>query len=345
MSETLRIAQIAPVARPVLGDSGGSIEQVVHLLTEGLVELGHDVTLFAAGNSRTSARLESVYPRGYRDDPTLWDWQFHETMNVASAFERAGEFDVIHSHAYHVALPFSRLTSTPVVHSAHVRLMPDVELAFRGQPQTWVVAVSEFHHRQLQGISAGVVHHGIDVESFPHSSTAGDYLLFLGQMERDKGPVEAIAAARRVGMPLLLAGPESDFYRQCVAPLVDGEQVTYVGSVGVRQRNQLLAGAAALLYPLQEPEPFGLVMIEAMACGTPVAAVAIGAVPELVDAGVTGALAPSAMELPAAVRISLTLDRDRVRDTAAQRFGHRRMVTDYVDLYRRVLLNSTAVVS
>lgn len=336
MGDGLRIAQIAPVAAPVSVDTGQSIEQLVSLLTEELVRRGHDVTLFATGDSRTSATLHSVYSRGYFDDPDLWDWRFHEMMNAAAAFERAHEFDLIHSHCYYFALPFTRLVSTPILHTDHVNLGLDVPAAYRRYPEVRVAAPSVSHSRQMSGVSTTVIHHGIDIDAFPFMPNRGDYLLFLGRMEPEKGPVGAVRAAGAVGLPLILAGPPSDYFYEEVAPLVDGVGVSFVGPVGSERRNQLLAGAAALIFPIQAPEPFGLVMIEAMACGTPVAAIPLGAVAEIVDPGVTGFLADDADSLPAAIRSCLSLDRRTVREAARRRFHYHRMVDEYEQLYASI---------
>jgi glycosyltransferase involved in cell wall biosynthesis len=224
-----------------------------------------------------------------------------------------------------------------VLHTDHVNLGLDVPAAYRRYPEVHVVAPSVSHSRQMTGVSTTVIHHGIDVDTFPFSSRRGQYLLFLGRMEWDKGPVGAIEAARAVGLPLVLAGPPSDYYEQEVAPLVDGDEVSFVGPVDTERRNELLAGAAALVFPIQAPEPFGLVMIEAMASGTPVAAVPLGAVPEIVDPGVTGFLADDAEALPAAIRSCLTLERRDVREATRRRFHYHRMVDEYEQLYSRIV--------
>ena len=340
MPERLRIAQVTPMGVPVRPDSPRSIEQLVWLLTEELVRRGHEVTLFATGDSQTSANLHAIYPRGYEEDADLWSWQFHETMHVASAFERAQEFDVIHSHVYHFALPFTRLVDTPVVHTYHILPDDDVVRAYARCPETQVVAISEYQRRVFNGASTvAVVHHGIDTGTFPFGSAVGDYLVFLGQIAPNKGPVEAIRVARRAGIRLVLAGPsdaESDYFRSAVAPLIDGREIEYVGPVTVRERNSLLAGAAALVYPILAPEPFGLVTIEAMACGTPVVAHGLGAVPEIVENGVSGYYAPDLELLAARVPATLALDRARVRQAAMVRFDYRRMVDGYEAVYRRL---------
>lgn len=322
---------------PIEPGAGDSIEQLVGLLTDELVRRGHDVTLFATGDSQTTAKLESVYRHGYERDEQLWDWYFHETLNAAAAFESAEEFDVIHCHDYHFALPFSWTTAKPSVHTYHVEMNPDVRSAYARYPQVCVVAVSEFQRSQLDGLAnVTVIPNGIDTAAFPFGSSPGEYLLFLGRMIEDKGPLEAIRVAGELGMPLVLAGPGSEHFDAQVAPHVDGERVRHVGPVSAEQRNQLLAGAAALLFPVVYPEPFGLVTIEAMACGTPVAATRLGAVPEIVEEGVTGSCADSPEGLAEATTRALSLDRARVRDRAAERFDYHRMVDAYEALYERV---------
>lgn len=322
---------------PIEPGAGDSIEQLVCLLTDELVSRGHEVTLFATGDSRTTARLSSVYEHGYDRDEELWDWYFHETLNAAAAFERAGEFDVIHCHDYHFALPFSWTTSTPSVHTYHVQMNPDVLAAYARYPQVCVVAVSEFQRSQLTELAnVTVIPHGIDTDAFPFGADGGGHLLFLGRMIEDKGPHEAIRVAHELDMPLVMAGPGGHHFDTEVAPHVDGKRVRHVGPVNVEQRNELLASASALLFPVLYPEPFGLVTIEAMACGTPVAATRLGAVPEIVDEGVTGSLAESAAGLAEATTRALALDRARVRRRAVERFDYHRMVDAYSELYGRV---------
>src|SRR5918999_1421452 len=184
-----RIAVLAPVAMPIRPGEGDSIEQLVSLLTEELVRRGHDVTLFAVGDSETTAELRSVYAHGYRENVEIWDWRVPETLNAASAFEQASAFDVMHSHSYHFALPFTRFVSTPVVHTYHVQLGPEVLEGFRRYPEAQLVAISDFQRRELDGFdSVPVIHNGIDVEAFPFSADGGQYLAFLGRMIPSKGP-------------------------------------------------------------------------------------------------------------------------------------------------------------
>jgi glycosyltransferase involved in cell wall biosynthesis len=330
----LRIAVLAPVAMAIRPGEGDSIEQLVSLLVEELVRRGHAVTLFATGASETSAELRSTYPHGYDESGDIWDWRLAETMHAARAFEQADEFDLIHSHAYHFALPFTRLVRTPVITTYHVEMDEDVLAAFAQYPEARLVAVSDCQlagMAPLEGVS--VIPHGIDTDAFPFSPDPGDYLLFLGRMIPDKGPVDAVRIAEQAGLPIVLAGPSSDYFAEAVEPLVDGERVRYAGRVGPQERNRLLAGAAALVFPNSYTEPFGLVMVEAMACGTPVVATAVGAAPEIVEPGVTGHIGTTAADLAELVGPTKALDRRRVRERAVERFGYARMVDDYEALY------------
>jgi glycosyltransferase involved in cell wall biosynthesis len=335
--DKLKIAQVAPVAMPVRPGQGDSIEQLVSLLTEELVRRGHDVTLFAVGDSETTAELRSIYPRGYREREEIWDWRVPETLNAASAFEQASTFEVLHSHTYHFALPFTRFVSTPVVHTYHVQLGPEVLEGFRRYPETQLVAISEFQRSELQGFDeVPVIHNGIDAGAFPFRAEGGDYLAFLGRMIPSKGAAEAVRIARELDFPLIMAGPSTDWFERDVRPAVDDRSIRYLGPVDPAARNELLAGAAALLYPITYPEPFGLVMVEAMACGTPVAAFGVGAVPEVVEQGVGGCWVPPNGNLADAVRSAVQLDRRGVREAAVERFDYRRMVDAYERLYRRL---------
>src|SRR5437868_3595080 len=231
MTRPLRIAQVAPVAGPVGPDSTQSIEQLVWLLTEDLVRRGHDVTLCATGNSRTSARLHAVYPRGYEHDESLWTWDFHDTAHVASVMERAGDFDVIHNHVYHFALPFVRLVDTPILHTCHVMPDDDVLGVFARYPEAHLAALSGYQKSAYRGVrDVAVVPNGIDLASFPFAAAKGEYLLFLGRLHPDKGAVEAIRLARQVGLPLVLAGPldeDREYFHTAIEPLIDGRTVRY----------------------------------------------------------------------------------------------------------------------
>jgi glycosyltransferase involved in cell wall biosynthesis len=333
----MRIAELAPVAMPVTPGEGDSIEQLVSLLTDELVRRGHEVTLFATADSVTSAELRSCHRRGYREDEELWDWRLPETINAAFAFEQAAEFEVIHSHTYHFALPFTRFVSVPTAHTYHVQLGPEVVRAFQFYPEANLVAISEYQRTLLAGLGdVPVIHNGIDTDSFPFRPGPGEYLAFLGRMIPSKGAPEAVQVARALEIPLILAGPATDWFEAEVRPAIDGGLVRYEGTIDSAGRTELLAGASALLYPINYPEPFGLVMVEAMACGTPVAAFGVGAVPEIVEQGVGGRWVAPGGDLAAVAKEAVTLDRRRVRDSAVGRFDYRRMVDGYERLYREL---------
>jgi glycosyltransferase involved in cell wall biosynthesis len=337
-ADRLRIGQIAPVAMPVRPGSGDSIEQLVGLLCEELVRRGHDVTLYATADSSTSARLRARRLKGYDEDDEVWDWQYSEMLHAAAAFEHAGDHDIVHAHDLHFAMPFARLVDVPIVETQHIAASPEIREAQRRAANVHVVAVSEQQRRSLgSGLDVSVIPHGIDVQAFPFADRGGDHLLFLGRMIADKGPLDAIRIARAAGRRIILAGPLVEGEETGLQSEVDGDQVQYVGRVDHRSRDRLLAGAGALLFPLRYPEPFGLVLIEAMACGTPVLGVAIGAVGEIVEDGVTGFTAPSADGLCDLVEPALALDRATIRARALERFDVRRMTDDYEALYRWIL--------
>lgn len=336
----LRIAQVAPVATAVPPPRSGSIEAMTSHLTEGLVARGHAVTLFATGDSTTTATLHATWTRGYRDDLELWTWELCELMNVAAAVERAGAFDLIHcqSEYFPMSLAFSRLVATPIVHTVHYAPSPEEVALWRRYPDAPFVAISAEQARRLDGLRVvGTVHHAVDTDAFVFTATPADYLLFLGRFTEGKGVREAIDIAHRTGLRLVLAAEANDYYREVVAPLVDGTRVVYAGELHGDDKVRLLGGARALLYPLQKAEPFGLVLAEAMACGTPVAAIGLGAVGEIVDDGVSGGVFASVEAIADGLPRILALDRAGVRRSAVARFGLARMVDAYVDVYRTVI--------
>ena len=333
----LRIAQVGPVATSIPPRGSSSVELMTSLLTEGLVARGHQVTLFATGTSATAATLHATFARGYAEDTELWPWDLCEMMNLAAAVERADQFDVIHYQAmyYPMSIAFTRLSATPLLQTLHHAPGPsEVELWSR-YPDAPFVAISREQANQLSGLNVvGTVHHGIDVAAFTFRAVPDDYLVFLGRFTEGKGVVDAIGIAERVGMRLVLAAPENEYYRAAVAPHVDGTRVVYAGEVDTAAKVVLLGGARALIYPVRAGEPFGLVMAEAMACGTPVAALNRGAVGELVDQGVTGYAFASPDAMVAGLPKVLALDRRLVRERATERFSIDRMVDGYVEVYR-----------
>src|SRR3954454_1147275 len=336
----MKIAHIAPVATTIPPPKSGSVETMTSLLTEGLVARGHDVTLFATADSTTTATLHGTYPHGYWHDENMWPWELYEMLNLAAAVERAGEFDIIHYEAayYPMSLAFARLSPTPIVQTLHHSpSMAEVQLWSR-YPEVPFVAISNEQARLLSGLNViGTVLHGIDTDNFLFREKPDDYLLFLGRFTEGKGVLQAIEIAKRAGMRLILAAAEDDYYRERVAPHVDGRRVVYYGEADFDAKVKLYGGARALLYPIQAREPFGLVLAEAMACGTPVAALDRGAVSEVVDHGVTGMIFEDLEQMTNELPRVFDLDRRRVRDRAVARFGAERMVDEYIAVYTRLV--------
>jgi glycosyltransferase involved in cell wall biosynthesis len=334
----LRIAVLAPVAWRVPPRHYGPWEQFASLLTEGLVARGLDVTLFATADSITRARLVGTVPMGYAEDPTV-DAKVWEALHIAAAFERAEDFDVIHNGFDFLPLSFSRLVDTPVVTTIHgfssESILPVYE---RYNDIGHYVAISDAdRHDRLD--YAATIHHGIDVGEFNLGSGDGAYLLFFGRIHPDKGTVEAIDVAQRVGLPLLIAGivQDRDYFERFVEPRLDGAQVSYLGPVNRDRRAEVLGAATALLHLIDFDEPFGFSVVEAMACGTPVVARRRGSMAEIIRQGENGFLVDTTDEAVAAVRASMALDRRAVRASVEARFDAARMVDDYVALYRRLV--------
>ncbi|MGY2894453.1 glycosyltransferase involved in cell wall biosynthesis [Deinococcus sp. UYEF24] len=331
----LRVAMLAPIAWRVPPRHYGPWERVVSLLTEGLVRAGVDVTLFATADSLTSARLSAVVESGYEETPGM-DVKVAETLHLANLFDRADEFDVIHNHADFLPLSYAGLVETPTVTTIHgfsgPRILPIYK---RYDHRTSYVAISEAdRHPDLRYVAT--VHHGIDLGEFTFQPQPGEYLLFFGRMHPDKGAADAVRIARAAGKPLLLAGiiQDRDYFEREVAPHLNAE-VQYLGSVGPQERDRLLGGALALLHPIHFDEPFGLSMVEAMACGTPVIAYPRGSVPEVV--GETGGyIVQNEAEAILAVAKAAGFSRRAARTRVEERFTVERMVTEYMEVYERL---------
>jgi len=336
----LRIAHIAPVATTIPPPKSGSVETMTSLLTEGLVGRGHDVTLYATADSKTSARLNAIYPHGYWHDEHMWPWELYEMLNLAAAVERSSEYDIIHYEAayYPMSLAFARLSPTPIVQTLHHSPSAAEIALWARYPEAPFVAISNEQARLLVGLNVvDTVLHGIDTDGFTFESRPDDYLLFLGRFTEGKGVLQAIEIAKRVGMRLILAAAEGEYYREKIAPHVDGRHIVYYGEADFAAKVKLYGGARALLYPIQAREPFGLVLAEAMACGTPVAALDRGAVREVVDEGVTGMVFNDLEQMINDLPRVLDLDRRRVREQAVARFGVARMVDEYIAVYARLV--------
>ena len=336
----MRVAHIAPVATTIPPPKSGSVETMTSLLTEGLVDRGIDVTLFATADSRTKAKLHAIYPHGYWHDEHMWPWELYEMLNLAAAVERCGAYDIIHYEAayYPMSLAFTRLCATPIVQTLHHSPSAAEVQLWSHYPEAPFVAISKEQERLLSGLNVvGTVLHGIDTDNFAFRETPEDYLLFLGRFTDGKGPLQAIEIAKRLGIRLILAAAEDDYYRERVAPHVDGRHVVYFGEADFEAKVKLYGGARALLYPIQAREPFGLVLAEAMACGTPVAALDRGAVREVVDEGITGLIFTDLEEMTRGLARVFDLDRRRVHEQAVARFGTKRMVDEYIAVYTRIV--------
>ncbi len=336
----MRIGLISTLCTPVKQEGSDSVETLVWLLARHFHALGHSVTVFATAASEPAGELVAVLPGPYGRNGSPGDWHTCEWINLCAAVQQAARFDILHSHVYMWGLPLSSTIQTPMVHTTHI--LPDIADCFLRSrfPQACVTGVSQFQWSRTPDLGpAAVIRNGIDPAQFPFEEQPADYLCYLGRLTRSKGVLEAISIARAIGMPLWIAGRRNRFYDEEVSPLVDGESVRFVGHLAGAERSAFLGKARAILYPIQAPETFGLVLAEAMMCGTPVAAMRCGAVPEIVEEGVGGYTGASVEELVAAACKCLTLDRRRVRESVIGRFSAERMGDEYLEFYRSVLAN------
>ncbi len=334
---------LAPIAWRTPPVHYGPWEQVTSLITEGLVALGLDVTLFATGDSLTSAALDSVAAVPYAENPGM-DGRVWEALHVAHALDRAGEFDLVHNNLDWLPLSFAQLCAAPMVTTIHGFSNPAILPAYRSAQatgRTSYVSISN-SDRVPELDYAATVYHGIDLAALPFSAGGGEDLVILGRIHPDKGTAEAIEIARLAGRRLVICGiiQDAEYFTERVHPHIDDKAVVYLGSVGPQQRAEVLGSAVALLHPIDFDEPFGLSVVESMACGTPVIAYRRGSMPEVVDNGQTGFLVDNASAAAAAVSAVAGLDRAKCRDVAARRFSAERMVLDYVAVYEQVLRGS-----
>jgi glycosyltransferase involved in cell wall biosynthesis len=333
-SRSLRIAVLAPIAWRTPPRHYGPWERFASLLADGLVSLGHDVTLFATADSATTGRLRSTVASGWSENSDV-EPKVAECIHIADVFERASDFDIIHNGFDFLPLSYSRLVDTPVVTTIHgfssERIVPAYE---RYNSTSTYVAISDANrHPKLS--YAATIHHGIDVDAFPLGAIPDDYLLFFGRIHPDKGTATAIEVARRANRPLIIAGivQDEEYFRNEVAPHVDGDRVRYIGPVETADRARLLGRAHALLHLIDFEEPFGYSVVESMACGTPVIAFERGSMLELIDQGMSGLLVNTSDEAVEAVEVAGTIDRSVVRSVTVKRFDQKVMVQQYEALY------------
>jgi glycosyltransferase involved in cell wall biosynthesis len=343
----MRIAQIAPLTESIPPKLYGGTERVVSWLTEELIALGHEVTLFASGDSVTSAELDAIWPTALRFDPAVRDpCALHMAM-LERVCQRAPEFDFLHFHLDY--FPFSLFARQPVpsVTTLHGRLdLHEHQTVFRTFPTTPLISISNAQRKPVPYAGwVGTIHHGLPQQLLQPKPMTPGYLAFLGRICPEKAPDSAIAIATRCGLPLKLAAKvdkvDLEYYETQIRPLLRAPGIEYIGEISDREKSDFLSGAIALLVPISWPEPFGLVMIEAMACGTPVIAFNAGSVSEIVEDGVTGFVVKNEDEAIAALEKVPQLDRSRIRRRFEQRFTARRMAQDYLRTYARLMESDT----
>jgi len=339
----MRIAQVAPLYESVPPVLYGGTERVVSWLTEALVGLGHDVTLFASGDSVTNARLVPACPRALRLDPECKDALSHHVLMTEQVFSQAEEFDLIHWHIDYIHFPLAKRSDVPSLTTQHGRLdIPDlapIYQTFRRQP---LVSISHSQRAPLPWANwQGTVHHGMPRKALTFRNGEGKYLAFLGRVSPEKGLDEAIKIACRAGMPLKIAAKidpvDRSYFEQQIKPLLRCSLVEFIGEIGHDEKNSFLGDAAALLFPINWPEPFGLVMIEALACGTPVIAYRRGSVPEIIKDGVVGFIVSNTEGAAQALSKINEIDRRRCRDYFERYFSDERMAAEYLTIYQRLL--------
>lgn len=338
----MRIAQVVPLQVAVPPHKYGGTERVVYNLTEALVKLGHEVTLFATGDSQTSATLVPGLDKAINFDPKI-DAYAHHIAFLHDVYSRAGEFDVIHSHLDFQTLPFTTMTRTPTVMTLHGRLdQPEYARVFNAYPDVNYVSISDSQRRDIPDMHwVATVHHGVDVQSFDFYPTAGDYLCFVGRISPEKGADRAIEVAKRAGIKLKIAAKvdpkDEKYFHTEIEPLLNHPLVEWLGQVDEQRKRELMGNALALILPIDWPEPFGMVFIESLACGTPVLTCPQGSVPELLTDGVTGCVRCSVEDLAEAVKELPRISRRGCRRYAERRFDTRRMALEYVNVYSQAL--------
>lgn len=348
----MRIAQVAPLWERVPPPAYGGIELVVGLLTDELVRRGHEVTLFASGDSISLARLESVHPQALRLDPSVKEHGIYEMLELGRVYEQAQEFDIIHSHVGCSALPYSKLVKTPTVHTLHGIFTRENEKMFRYARQQPYISISNTQREpRLELNYVSTVYNGVDVNSYEFYTQPDNppYLAFLGRISPEKGTHLAIEIAKRSGWNLKIAGKvdvvDVEYFEQEIKPQIDGKQIEYLGEANHVQKNILMGGAVATLFPITWREPFGLVMIESMAAGTPVIAMKLGATSEVIAHGQTGFLCHSVEECVAAIDPAASLSRSACRQHVVDRFSVQRMTDGYESVYRELTGQRVARVS
>jgi len=339
----MRIAQVSPLYESVPPRLYGGTERVVSWLTEELVRRGHEVTLFASGDSLTNASLVPVCPQALRLDPDCWDSLAHQIRLVEQVQQRKDDFDIIHFHIDYLHFSMSRRDDLAQLTTLHGRLdIPDLVPLFREFAEMPVVSISDAQRRPLPWINwQGTVHHGMPEDTFLPCSNSGSYLAFLGRISPEKGVDQAIEIAKRAGMPLKIAAKidraDKSYFESHIKPMLDHKLIEFVGEISDLEKNEFLGNASALLFPINWSEPFGIVLIEAMACGLPVIAYPLGSVPEIIKEGVSGFLVHNIEEAAAALKNLSAIDRRKCRRAFEERFSVKRMAQEYLTIYDRII--------
>jgi glycosyltransferase involved in cell wall biosynthesis len=340
----MKIAQIAPLCERVPPPAYGGTELVVSLLTDELVRRGHEVTLFASGDSVTLAQLKSVHPQALRLDSSVKEYEIYDMLQLSSVYEQAAEFDIIHSHVGCISLPYCNLVKTPTVHTLHGVFTPDNQKLFKHASRQPFVSISHTQRDQRLGLNyIANVYNGIDtaIHQFYPQPNDPPYLAFLGRISPEKGTHIAIEIAKRAGWHLKIAGKvdkvDHEYFERDILPHIDNQQIEYLGEANHSQKNRLMGGAVATLFPITWREPFGLVMIESMVAGTPVIATPLGSTREVIVEGVTGFLCNQVEDCIAAIDAASRLDRYACREHVIRNFSAQRMVDGYEAVYQKIV--------
>jgi glycosyltransferase involved in cell wall biosynthesis len=345
----MKIAQIAPIIERVPPKKYGGTERVIFALTEELVRMGHEVTLFASGDSITSAKLVSVYPRALRSSTLadgLYGMNFYTMLHIGSAYTQQHKFDIIHDHNGHISLPTANIADTPVIMTLHGAFNSDNKRIFQALKKPYFVSISK-SQMTVSGLNyAGNVYNGLEMSDYPFSETHKGYLLFVGRLNMEKGVHQAIEVAKRLNLPLIIAAKldkvDEPYYHQYIEPELN-EQIRWIGEVDDDERNELMSKALCFLHPITWPEPFGLTLIESMACGCPVIAVGLGSIPEIILDGKTGFIVNNVDEMTEAVKKVSIIDRKECRRHALKNFSAKKMAEGYEQIYRQIIAKNPLV--
>lgn len=341
----MRIAQIAPLWFAIPPHTYGGSELVISMLTEELIRRGHKVTLFSTGDSKTEADLIPIWPKGLEKAKLANPFSVFALM-YKELLERQNEFDIIHDHCEHYTAPFSSFLKPPIVSTLHNPITEEKNILFKKYPNINYVSISKNQKKSGPGINiVKTIYHGLPIEKYEFNPKPENYLLWLSSLIPEKGPATAIEIAKMAGEKLILSGPifsqNADYFEYRIKPLIDGKQIQFVGESDFEKKVELFKNAKALLFPIRRQEPFGLVVIEAMACGTPVIAFKEGSMPELIEQGKTGFLVDSIEEAVKALKRVKRISRSYCREYAKKNFPLNRMVNRYERLYKKLLKKKT----